>query len=92
MTIVDKPRYCADTARFVLPLTVVLVLECCLPNVTLSSPCRRTLKVSRRRLLCFPNGYHLFGHVNMLKNNAFVGNTGHFDNEIKLAGSEGLEA
>ena len=27
----------------------------------------------------------------MLKNSAFVGNTGHFDNEIDLAGSEGLE-
>ena len=26
-----------------------------------------------------------------LKNNAFVGNTGHVDDEIDLAGSEGLE-
>ena len=30
-------------------------------------------------------------HLKKLKNNAFVGNTGHFDNEIDLAGSEGLE-
>ena len=30
-------------------------------------------------------------HMKKLKNNAFVGNTGHFDNEIDLAGSEGLE-
>ena len=30
-------------------------------------------------------------HVKKLTNNAFVGNTGHFDNEIDLAGSEGLE-
>ena len=29
--------------------------------------------------------------MNKLKNNAFVGNTGHFDNEINLVGSEGLE-
>ena len=26
-----------------------------------------------------------------LKNNTFVGNTGHFDNEVDLAGSEGFE-
>ena len=30
-------------------------------------------------------------HVKKLKNNAFVGNTGHFDDEIGLADSEGLE-
>ena len=29
--------------------------------------------------------------MNKLKNNAFVGNTGHFDNEINLAGSECLD-
>ena len=30
-------------------------------------------------------------HMNKLKNNAFVGYTGHFDNAINLVGSEGLE-
>ena len=30
------------------------------------------------------------GHMKKLKNNAFVGNTGHIDNETDLAGSEGL--
>ena len=29
--------------------------------------------------------------MKMLKNNAFFGSTGHFDKEIDLAGSEGLE-
>ena len=29
--------------------------------------------------------------MKMLKNNAFFGDTGHFDKEIDLAGSEGLE-
>ena len=29
--------------------------------------------------------------MKIIKNSAFVGNTGHFDNEIDLAGSEGLE-
>ena len=31
------------------------------------------------------------GHMKKLKNNAFVGNTGHFDNAIDSAGPEGLE-
>ena len=30
-------------------------------------------------------------HMEMLKNNAIVGNIGHFDNEIEFADSEGLE-
>ena len=30
-------------------------------------------------------------HFKKLKNNEFVGNTGHFDDEINLAGSGGLE-
>ena len=30
-------------------------------------------------------------HMNKLKNTAFVGNTGHFDNEINLSGSKGLD-
>ena len=30
-------------------------------------------------------------HTNVLRNTAFVGNTGHFDNEIDFAGSEGLD-
>ena len=30
-------------------------------------------------------------HVKKLTNNTFVGNTGHFDNDIDFAGSEGLE-
>ena len=30
-------------------------------------------------------------HMNKLKNIAFVGNSEHFDNEINLAGSEGLK-
>ena len=33
----------------------------------------------------------IFDHMKKLKNNALVGNTGHFDNEIDLAGWEGLE-
>ena len=31
-------------------------------------------------------------HMRMIKNSAFVGNTGHFDKEIDLVGSEGLES
>ena len=30
-------------------------------------------------------------HTKMMKKNAKVGSTGHWDNEIDLAGSEGLE-
>ena len=30
-------------------------------------------------------------HKKKLKNNAFVGNTGHFDNEIDFAGTKGLD-
>ena len=30
-------------------------------------------------------------HMKMIKNNAIVGSTGHFDNEIDLDGSEGVE-
>ena len=30
-------------------------------------------------------------HMNKLKYNTFVGNTGHFDNEVDMAGSEGFE-
>ena len=32
-----------------------------------------------------------FDHMKKLKNNTFVGNTAHFDNEINLAGSEGFQ-
>ena len=31
------------------------------------------------------------GHLRKSKNNAFVGNTGHFDDEIDLIGSECVE-
>ena len=30
-------------------------------------------------------------HKKLLKNSTFVGNTGHFDNEVDFAGSEGLD-
>ena len=30
--------------------------------------------------------------MKIMKNSAFVGNTGHFDNEIDFTGSEGLES
>ena len=39
-------------------------------------------------IFCFLNEYHTFDHMKKLKNNTFVGNTGHFDNEMDLAGSE----
>ena len=33
----------------------------------------------------------IWDHMKMMENSAFVGNTGHFDDEIDLAGSEGLK-
>ena len=39
-----------------------------------------------------PTGCHHFGPHEKLKFNTFVGNTGHFDNEVDLACSEGFEA
>ena len=48
-----------------------------LGGVEVQSPLRCTLPLS--------------GHVKKLTNNAFIGNTGHFDNETDSAGSEGLE-
>ena len=82
-------------------LSVVLVVVCCLPNVTPSAPCRRAVKVSRSRPSClsstslFPqrvnSNISTLDHRKMTKNSALVGNTGHFDNEIDLVGSEGLD-
>ena len=70
--------FCADTAKFALPLSVVsgargFVTEC----------------PSCRRHLCFFNGQPQ--HLKTLKNCARVDNTWHFDNESNLAGSEGLK-
>ena len=42
--------------------------------------------VSRR-----PNGVITLDHKKTLKNNTFVRNTGHFDNEFDFACTEGLE-
>ena len=59
----ESDPFCADTAKIAPPLSVVLVLACCLPNVTPSAPCRRASKVSRLwtlrlclRHLCFLHG------------------------------------
>ena len=37
-TTVGSTRQCANTARSALPLSMVLVLACCLPDVTPSAP------------------------------------------------------
>ena len=34
----------------------------------------------------------MLDHMKKLEDNAFVGNSGHSDNKIELAGSEGLES
>ena len=38
-----------------------------------------------------PTGIITLDHMKKLMHNTFVGNTGHFDNEVDLAGSEGLD-
>ena len=42
-------------------------------------------------IFCFLNEYHTFDHMKKLKNNTFVGNTGHFDNKIDFAHTEAFE-
>ena len=52
------------------------------------------MKVSSSRPSCL-RSTSLFlitlDHMKKLQNNTFVGNTGHFDNEVHLARSEGLD-
>ena len=38
-----------------------------------------------------PTSVIILDHKKKLKNNTFVGNTGHFGNEVDLPGSEGFE-
>ena len=59
---------------------LVLALACLLPNVSPSTPS----SVHRHGVISAP-------HTKKLKNNASVENTGHFNNEIDLAGFEGLD-
>ena len=70
-------------------LSVVLVLVCSLPNVTLSAPNRRAFKVSRRhvgdRHLRFTTGnFNIIILDHLLKNNEFAGNTKYFDDEMSM--------
>ena len=73
--------------------TRVLVIEC-----DPSAPNRRALKVSRRHVWyrhhCSLDGqlqHQTLHHMRKMRNNAFVGTIGHFDNEIDFAVSEALE-
>ena len=65
--LLGNARQCADMAKIALPLSMVLVVVFCLPNVTPYAPCRRAVKLSRSSPSClrstslFPNGYHHFG-------------------------------
>ena len=90
-----RPLVCSVDPLHV-SLSVVLVLVCSLPNVTLSAPNRRAFKMSRRhvgdRHLRFPTGnFNIIILDHLLKNNEFAGNTKHFDDEIDLAGSVCLD-
>ena len=65
---------------------LVLVLECLLPYVTPSAPCRCAWKVSRwwpcLRSTSSPRQRVIsISNMKMTKNGAFVRHTGHFDNE-----------
>ena len=81
--LLGSARQCADTARIALPLSMVLVVVFCLPNVTPSAPCRRALKVSGSRPSClrltslFPQRVSsLWTHMKNLNEITLVGNTG----------------
>ena len=42
-------------------------------------------------IFIFSTSFITLDHKKLLKNSTFVGNTGHFDNEVDFAGSEGLD-
>ena len=42
-------------------------------------------------IFIFSTSFITLDHKKKLKNSTFVGNTGHFDNEVDFAGSEGFE-
>ena len=52
-------------------------------------------RTERSRQVCACGDRYLYfitvDHKKLLKNSTFVGNTGHFDNEVDFAGSEGLD-
>ena len=68
-----------NAPRPAFPLSVALVIMCSLPCL---------------RHNCFFNEllqHQTLNHMRKLRDNTFVGNTGHIDNEIDFAASEGLE-
>ena len=77
-------RLCANTARIALLLFVVMVLVCCDPFCALQAYFEG-VKAS------FNFNIIALDHKKNLNNNTFVGNTGHFDNEIDFARTEGFE-
>ena len=83
-----------ETNLAVLECLGSMKVACTKPQSIFSS----SLLVSRSRPSCprstsFVSSTSIitFDHMKKLKNNTFVGNTGHFDNEVDLAGSEGFE-
>ena len=77
-------------------LSVVLVLVCSLPNVTHPRPTgvhsRCPGVMSEIDTLFSPTGnFNIMTLDHLLKNNAIAGNTKHFDDEMNLAGSVGLD-
>ena len=93
--------FCAGTARIALPLSVVssarvFVTKCdhggsCVRHVGdifVSSTDNFNVTDVKEQCVC---NISALDHMKMLRNSAFVDDTRHFDNEINLACSEGLE-
>ena len=76
-------------------VTDVSMLLCKLPNVAPSASFRRALRCRSclRHLVSSTGNFNIstLVHVTVLRNMAFVGNSGHFDNEIDFAGTEGMD-
>ena len=67
-----------------LSLFVVMVLVCCDPFCALQAYFEGVKASSNFNIIALD-------HKKKLKNNTFVANTGHFDNEIDFAHTEGFE-
>ena len=78
------PRYGAVLARVALSLFVVIVLVCCDPFCALQAYIEGVRASSNFNIIALDL-------KKKLKNNSFVGNSGHFDNEFDFARTEGFE-
>ena len=98
MSCAESDPFCTDAANIALTLSVVLggrVLFAEWDNFRAPQACFEGVQVetvmSEIDIFVPPTGIITLNHMKKLKYNTYDGNTGHFDNEVDLACSEGLD-